>query len=132
RQLFMAQQWDVLGGLLADGPSLLGADNLASGVAGVSAAPAAGKIAAAFDPWRNLSAANLAVRQRAFRESVLRGVDLFALREFRLAAGKQGTCTTCHGPSNNHSIDVGTTNLPAAKESPELPLLRISCDASAA
>src|SRR5436309_9791681 len=35
RQLFMAQQWDVLGGLLADpdGPPLLGADNLASGVA---------------------------------------------------------------------------------------------------
>jgi hypothetical protein len=135
-QLFMAQQWDVLGGLLAEpgGPPLLGADNLASGVAG--AVPTAGDLAASFDAWRNLSSssgANLAIRQRAFRESVLRGVDLFASREFRLADGKQGTCATCHGPGSNHSshsIDIGTTNLPTAKESPELPLFRITCDAS--
>src|SRR5438552_3588599 len=66
RQLFVAQQWDVLGGLLAEpgGPPLLGADNLASGVAGAGAVPAAGNLAAWFDPWRNLSPANLAVRQR--------------------------------------------------------------------
>ncbi len=132
RQLFMAQQWDVLGGLLAEpgGPPLLGADNLASGVAGAGVVPA-GNLAASFDPWRNLFAPNLAVRQRAFRESVLRGVDLFASREFRLADGKQGTCATCHRPGINHSIDIGTTNLPTAKESPELPLFRITCNASA-
>ena len=133
RQLFMAQQWDVLGGLLAEpgGPPLLGADNLASGVAGAGAVPAAGNLVASFDPWRNLSAANLAIRQRAFRESVLRGVDIFASREFGLADGKQGTCVTCHRPGINHSIDIGTTNLPTAKESPELPLFRITCDVSA-
>ena len=133
RQLFMAQQWDVLGGLLAEpgGPPLLGADNLASGVAGAGAVPAAGNLAASFDPWRNLSAANLAIRQRAFRESVLRGVDLFASREFRLADGKQGACATCHQPGINHFVDIGATNLPTAKESPELPLFRITCDASA-
>ena len=133
RQLFMAQQWDILGGLLAEpgGPPLLGADNLASGVAGVGAVPAAGNLVASFDPWRNLSAANLAILQRAFRESVVRGVDLFASREFRFADGKQGTCATCHGPGINHSIDIGTTNLPTAKESPELPLFRITCDALA-
>ena len=91
----------------------------------------AGNLAASFDPWRNLSAANLAVRQRAFRESVLRGVDLFASREFRLADGKQGTCASCHRPGINHAIDIGTTNLPTAKESRELPLFRITCDASA-
>jgi hypothetical protein len=132
RQLFMAQQWDVLGGLLGEpgGPPLLGADNLASGVAGAGVVPAA-NLAASFEPWRNLSAANLAVRQRAFRESVLRGVDLFAAREFRLADGKQGTCSTCHQPGINHAIDAGTTNLPTAKESPELPLFRVTCDASA-
>src|SRR5215472_10507078 len=129
----MAQQWDILGGLLAEpgGPPLLGADNLASGVAGVSAVPAADTLTASFDPWRNLSVGNLAIRQRAFRESVLRGVDLFASREFRMADGKQGTCATCHRRGINHSIDIGTTNLPAAKESPELPLFRITCDASA-
>jgi hypothetical protein len=132
RQLFMAQQWDVLGGLLGEpsGPPLLGADNLASGVAGAGVVPA-GNLAASFDPWRDLSSGNLAVRQRAFRESVLRGIDLFASREFRLADGKQGTCSTCHRPGINHAIDVGTTNLPTAKESPELPLFRITCDASA-
>jgi cytochrome c peroxidase len=28
-------------------------------------------------------------------------------------------------------MDIGTTNLPAAKESPDLPLFRITCDAAA-
>jgi len=108
-----------------------------SGVAGAGAVPAAGNLAASFAPWRNLSAPNLAIRQRAFRESVLRGVDLFASREFRLAEGPQVTCATCHRPGGNRpndigrSIDIGTTNLPTAKESPELPLFRITCDASA-
>ena len=138
RQLFMAQQWDVLGGPLAEpgGPALLGADNLASGVAGTGAVPAAGNLAASFDPWRNLSAPNLAIRQRAFRESALRGVGLFASREFRLADGRQVTCATCHRSGINRSIanvfaDIGTTNLPTAKESPELPLFRITCNAAA-
>jgi hypothetical protein len=133
RQLFTAQQSDVLGGLLGEpgGPPLLGADNLANGVAGAGAVPAAGNLAASFDPWRNLSAANLAIRQRAFRESVLRGVDLFASREFGLADGNQGTCSTCHRPGINHSFDIGTTNPPTAKESLELPLFRITCNASA-
>src|SRR5262249_17029628 len=91
----------------------------------------AGNLATSFDPWRNLSTGNIAVRQRAFRESVLRGVDLFASREFRLADGKQGTCATCHRSGINRFIDTGTTNLPTAKEPPELPLFRITCDASA-
>jgi cytochrome c peroxidase len=144
RQLFMAQQSDVLGGLLGEpsGPTLLGADNLARGVAGAGAVPAAGNLAASFDPWRNLSAPDLAIRQRAFRESVLRGVDLFASREFRMADGKQVTCATCHRSGGNRLIDkgrsidigttnLGTTNLPGAKDSPELPLFRITCNASA-
>ena len=133
RQLFMAQQSDALGGLLGEpgGPALLGADNLAIGLAGAGAAPADGNLIASFDPWRNLAAPSLAIRQRAFRESALRGVDLFASREFRLADGKQVTCATCHRPGINRSIDIGTTNLPTAKESPELPLFRITCKASA-
>jgi mono/diheme cytochrome c family protein len=116
RQLFVAQQWDILGGLLGEpaGPPLLGADNLASGVAGV--VPGA-NLAASFNSWRNLSTSNLAVRQRTFRESVLRGVDLFAAH-----------CADCHQPGINRAIDIGTTNLPTAKESPELPLFRITCE----
>jgi cytochrome c peroxidase len=133
RQLFMAQHSDNLGGLLGEpgGPPLLGADNLASGIAGVGAVPAAGNLLASFDPWRNLSAPDLAVRQRAFRESVLRGVDLFASRDFGLPDGRQGACATCHRPGINRWFDIGTTNLPTAKESPELPLFRITCEASA-
>lgn len=133
RQLFVAQQWDALGGPLDEprGPPLLGAGNVASGVAGAGAVPAAGNVAAAFDPWRNLSAPNLAIRQRAFRESALRGVDLFASRQFRLANGTLATCATCHRPGVNRSADIGTTNLPTTKESPELPLFRITCNPSA-
>ncbi len=132
-QLFVAQQWDTSGGLLGEpgGPPLLGADNIASGIAGAGAVPTAGSLAASFDPWRNLAAPNLAIRQRAFRESVLRGVDLFSTREFRLADGRQATCATCHRPGINRSMDIGAANLPTAKESPELPLFRITCDASA-
>jgi hypothetical protein len=133
RQLFMAQQSDTLGGLLGEpgGPPLLGVNNVTNGAAGTGALPTAGNLAASFDPWRNLSAPNLAIRQRAFRESVLRGVDLFSSREFRLADGAQATCATCHRPGINRSIDIGTTNLPTAKESPELPLFRITCEDSA-
>jgi cytochrome c peroxidase len=133
RQLFMAQHSDKFGGLLGEpgGPPLLGADNLAKGIAGVGAVPAAGSLIASFDPWRDLSAPNLASRQRAFRESVLRGVDVFASREFRLADGTRATCAACHRPGVNRSIDIGTTNLPAAKDTPELPLFRITCSPSA-
>ncbi len=130
RQLFVAQQWDVLGGSLADGgPSLLGAENLANGAAGAGVVPPVNLIAA-FESWRNVSTGNLAVRQRAFRESALRGVGLFASREFDIA-GKRGTCATCHQSGINRSLDIGTMNLPTAKESPDLPLFRITCDASA-
>ena len=133
RQLFMAQDTDYVGGLLGEpgGPSLLGADNLARGIAGAGAVPAAGNLLASFDPWRDLATISLAVRQRAFRESVLRGVDLFGSREFTLPNGRRGGCITCHRPGINRSFDIGTTNLPAAKDSPELPLFRITCDASA-
>jgi hypothetical protein len=130
RQVFVAQQWDTFGGELGEpgGPPLLGADNLAGGIAGVGAVPVAGNLAASFEPWRNLAAPDLAIRQRTFRESVLRGVDLFASREFRLADGSKATCAACHRPGINRSIDIGTTNLPTAKESPDLPLFRITCN----
>jgi hypothetical protein len=121
RQLFMAQDSDYLGGLLGEpgGPPLLGAENLA----GLGAVQISGNLKASFDPWRNLSAPNLAVRQRTFRESVLRGVDLFASREFKLPDGRSGTCATCHGPGINRSFDIGTNS----QQLPDLPLFRITC-----
>jgi hypothetical protein len=127
----VAQHWNVLGGVLAEpgGPALLGADNLATGV--TSIVSSASNLAALFDPWRKVSAGNVAVLQREFRESVVRGVDLFASREFRLADGKRGTCASCHQTGNNRPLDVGTMNLPTVKESPELPLFRVTCNASA-
>jgi hypothetical protein len=131
RQLFMAQDSDHLGGLLGEpgGPALLGVENVARGVASTVALSATGNLAAVFDPWRSLS--NLAVRQRAFRESVLRGVELFTSRQFGLTDRDRGACASCHRPDSNRVFDIGTTNLPTAKESPELPLFRITCDASA-
>ena len=130
RQLFLAQDSDYLGGLLGEpgGPSMLGVENVARGAASLSAA---GNLAASFDPWRSASASTLAIRQRAFRESVLRGVDLFASREFRTADGKAVTCVACHRPGIKRWFDIGTTNLPTAKDFLELPLFRITCAASA-
>ncbi|HLK50577.1 MAG TPA: hypothetical protein VKT49_20695 [Bryobacteraceae bacterium] len=133
RQLFMAQHSDNVGGLLgeAGGPALLGVENVMRGVAGPGAVPTAGQLPSSFDAWRDASTPNLAIRQRAFRESVVRGVDLFASREFALPDGRSGTCASCHRPGINRSFDIGTTNAPTAKESAELPLFRITCEASA-
>jgi cytochrome c peroxidase len=137
RQLFMAQDSDYLGGLLGEpgGPPMLGVENLARGIAGVGPVPLIGDLAASFDPWRNRSTPALAIRQRAFRESVLRGVNLFASREFALPDSRPGTCASCHRPGISRSFDIGTTNLPSAlltkRETPTLPLFRITCDASA-
>jgi hypothetical protein len=57
RQLFVAQQWTSSAASSEEpgGPSLLGTDNLASGVSGVGAVPAAGNLAASFEPWRSLT-----------------------------------------------------------------------------
>lgn len=130
RQVFTAQNWDTRGGLLSekDGPSLLGAENVAHGVGGSGSLETANVSLQSFDAWRNPGGARLAALQRSFRESAVRGFDLFFRREFQMSAGGTGTCATCHQPGMSRSVDVGTTNSPTAKESDELPLFKITCD----
>ena len=93
-----------------------------------------------------------------FRESVARGHDVFFFRTFwirdamhlntvGLGNPVKRTCSTCHGmhmtgmDTANGWMDIGTTNLPWAKEPPvspwsteqaELPLFKLTCNNSVA
>ena len=127
-QVFAAQSWDINGGMLGEpgGPPLLGTDNLAQGAPGAVDVPVT---VDAFDSWRNQT--GLPYRQEDFRQSAVRGSDIFLLRQFQLAPGVMGTCATCHQPGTARWLDIGTTNSPTAKASPELPLFKITCDSSA-
>ena len=127
-QVFASQNWDILGGPLDDpgGPPSLGVDNLATGAAGADVVPDS---ASGFYNWPNVP--GLALLQQPFRQSVARGVTLFFSRQFHLPGGVMGTCASCHQPSPPQAVDVGTTNLPAAKNSPELPLFQITCNSGA-
>jgi hypothetical protein len=94
-------------------------------------------------PWKTAAPADNA-EQQAFRASVARGAELFSKRNF-LIKGSAGinsmgfgdpvrnSCAMCH---NMHGsgidiapgrIDLGTTNEPHAKSSPELPLFKLTC-----
>jgi hypothetical protein len=91
--------------------------------------------------------------QNAFRESVARGHDVFFFRTFWIRDSMyinsvglgnpiKRTCSTCHGMHMmamdvaNGWMDLGTTNLPWAKEEPvspwatranEMPLFKLTC-----
>jgi hypothetical protein len=127
-QVFAGQNWDAQGGMLDEfgGPPILGVNNMALGVPGASGIPVSPD---AFDSWRNQT--GLAQRQQVFRQSAVRGSDLFFSRQFQLSPGVMGTCSSCHQAGASQWIDTGTTNLPTAKASPELPLFLITCDSSA-
>ena len=132
-QLYAAQGSDVRGGLLSerDGPALLGPDNLAAGKAGgLSRSPA--QTLRLFDTWRKPDGATDLGLQLEFRASVARGSEVFFAHEFRNGAAAV-TCATCHSAGLTRWMDIGTTTAAAAvNSSPDLPLLRITCDASAA
>jgi cytochrome c peroxidase len=92
-------------------------------------------------------------REAAWRESVARGGDIFHFRTFwirdamhinsvGLGNPTKRTCATCHGmhmmgmDTANGWMDLGTTNLPWARETPlnpwnaakpELPLFKLTC-----
>src|SRR5581483_8733214 len=127
-QVFSAQNWDIRGGSLNDpsGPSSLGVDNLASGAAGADSVPVSSD---AFNSWRNQ--AGLTSLQQIFRASAARGSDIFLSRQFQIAPGVMGTCASCHQPGTAKWMDIGTTNAPTAKDSPELPLFKITCASDA-
>jgi cytochrome c peroxidase len=125
-QIFAAQNWDIQGGLLNQPgvPPSLGVSNLAAG----TTAPVPVTVGA-FDDWSN--APGLSWRQQDFRQSVARGNDLFLTRQFQVSPGVTGTCASCHQPGTPKWMDIGTTNLPSAKNSPELPVFKITCNSDA-
>lgn len=95
-----------------------------------------------FGAWMGLATAT--PEQRAFRDSVYRGAQLFSGRTFLISdsAGLNNIplgnplrdgCAICHNMQRSGmdvapgQIDLGTTNSPHADPSPELPLFRLTC-----
>jgi hypothetical protein len=141
KQVYAAQSSDIRGGLLNEkgGPLALGTENLASSKAGNLGGDSVNTVLLSFDVWRKRKGDGDLGLQREFRASVARGSDVFFTRSFRLGdasapdrivSGNQGmyTCATCHTAGTRRWLDIGTTNVPPAKASPQLPLFRITCD----
>jgi hypothetical protein len=141
-----------------DGPPALGPLAMARGNDGVLGNNTTQYVFPLGDAWRELrtDAGGSTERSRAeFRESVARGHDVFFFRTFWIRDSMhinsvglgnpiKRTCSTCHGmhmtamDTANGWMDLGTTNLPWAKEEPvspwsdgpsEMPLFRLTCRA---
>lgn len=144
--IYSAQSYDDRAGILAreGGPEALGAASLAQHKPGVPGDNAGNPVFLFFDQWKN----GRGDAQSEQRASIARGADVFFQRSFRirdaaqvnLAGGGnaiQSTCATCHNAQTAGLdvapgwMDVGTTNLPWAGDSHELPLFKVTCDATA-
>jgi hypothetical protein len=140
-QVYAAQSSDIRGGRLTDqnGPIVLGTNNLAGGKAGSLGRDAAEPVIQSFNVWRKAKGGPDLGLQWEFRASVARGSDLFFKRGFRIRAASNSvgtyTCATCHSGGINQWMDIGTTSVSPEKalseKAPQLPLFRITCDASA-
>lgn len=148
-QLYTAQMSDIRGGLLGEkgGPAALGLEHVASGQAGalggvVPAGASGAPVSLDFSGWRKAPGAPDLGLQREFRASVARGSEVFFARQFLVhdafplnatAGGKPvaATCATCHATGLTRWMDIGTANRAAASADPELPLFKITCEASA-
>ncbi len=144
KQIYVAQFADRVGGSLLNGPEALGPENLAKEKAGVLGDNLRTPVFGFFEKWKH----GETIRdrdQRAFRASVARGNDVFFTRSFwirdamhintvGLGNPVKRTCATCHNARMTGMdlqagwVDVGTTNLPWASDSPELPLFKITCE----
>lgn len=159
RQLYGAQIESSIGGRLDEpgGPPALGPRAMASGRDGVLGNNTTNYVFPLGDVWAELPDGDTAAgRERnAFRESVARGHDVFFFRTFWIRDSMhinsvglgnpiKRTCSTCHGMHMtamdvaNGWMDLGTTNLPWAKEEPvspwaakeaEMPLFKLTCRA---
>ncbi len=160
RQLYVAQTRHAGAGDLmeANGPAGLGVRNVATGKDGLLGNNITNFVIPLGDRWSSLPAspdAEADKRNRA-RESISRGHDVFMFRTFwirdamhlntvGLGNPTKRTCATCHGMHMmgmdvaNGWMDIGTTNLPHAREEPrnpwnprkpELPLFKVTCKSS--
>jgi hypothetical protein len=157
-QVYAAQSFHSEAGDLTEqgGPPALGPAALAKGRIGVLGNNITNFVFPMGDKWKILARTGNKERdaQSAFRESVARGHDVFFFRTFwikdamhlntvGLGNPVKRTCATCHGmhmtgmDTANGWMDVGTTNLPWAREAPvspwstettELPLFKLTCN----
>lgn len=156
RRVYAAQVSLVQAGSLVepDGPPAFGPRNLARGEAGVLGNNTTRFVFPMGDAWK-VAKPSETPEQRAKREAILRGQDIFMFRTFwikdsmhlntvGLGNPTKRTCATCHGmhmtgmDAANGWMDLGTTNLPWAKEVPvnpwtdkkaEMPLFKVTCKA---
>jgi len=161
-QIYAAQGYHIDAGDLTEtgGPPALGPAALARGRAGVLGNNITNFVFPMGDSWKKLPRTGQKDldSRNAFRESVARGHDVFFFRTFwirdamhlntvGLGNPTKRTCATCHGmhmtgmDTANGWMDIGTTNLPWAKEppanpwtaeQPELPLFKLTCGGAAA
>jgi hypothetical protein len=148
RQVYMAQSFHTIAGSLTDGGARGGPESLQQGNRGLGddfQTPVFGY----FDSWRDQADhRSLDAEQQAFRESVVRGNDIFMARTFwirdavhinsiGLGNPLKRSCATCHNMLNTGMdlapgyVDLGTTNLPTANAQADLPLFKLTCSADA-
>jgi hypothetical protein len=156
-QIFAAQGIDAAAGDLASGPPGFGARNLAAAPAGVLGNNTTRWVFPLGDAWRAAEGTVNAAQSEA-RTAIARGHDVFMFRTFYIRDSMhlnsvglgnpvKRTCSTCHGMHMtgmdvaNGWMDIGTTNLPWAREAPlnpwtteapQLPLFKITCNADVA
>jgi hypothetical protein len=145
-QLYTAQSFDNVGGRLDADGAQGGPEFLRRSQAGALQSTAANPSwEEEFKAWRNAPAAS--AEQEAFRKSVLRGIEVYSRRTFLISdsAGLNDIsmgnpirdgCSMCHNMLRTGmdvapgQVDLGTTNLPYADPSPELPLFKLTCKTS--
>ena len=156
-QLYGAQIETLGGGRLdePDGPPALGPEAMRDGQDGVLGNNTTRFVFPLGDNWNATDPATATSNssEPAFRESVARGHDVYFFRTFWIRDAMhinsvglgnpiKRTCSTCHGmhmtgmDAANGWMDLGTTNLPWAKEEPvspwsdgpsEMPLFKLTC-----
>jgi hypothetical protein len=155
RQVYVAQMRHAAGDLMEPGgPPGLGVRNMAAGREGLLGNNITNYVIPLGEQWKNLPAS--ADEKDRMRASIARGQDVFMFRTFwirdamhlntvGLGNPAKRTCATCHGMHMtgmdvaNGWMDIGTTNLPWAREEPlnpwnprkpQMPLFKITCKAN--
>ena len=156
QQIYSAQASDREAGDLTRGAPGFGPRNMAEEPAGVLGNNTTRWVFPLGDEWRQPQGGTAA--QREARAAIARGHDVFMFRTFfirdsmhlnsvGLGNPVKRTCSTCHGMHMtgmdvaNGWMDIGTTNLPWAREAPlnpwttdtpQLPLFKVTCNADVA
>lgn len=144
-RLYVAQSYDFTAGSLTADGAQGGPDVLAAAKPGVLDGPYDAQWAE-FAAWsKEDHDPRLTAAERAFRVSVVRGIELFRNHTFLIAdsAGlnsmnfgnpTRNTCSFCHNMTRTGmdvapgQVDLGTANLPFADPAPDLPLFKLTCD----